>query len=100
MKYLGSISGCGMLQCKGVTIAEATYELEGYVHRVGGVTGSGEIGLSATALQAVLEQPEVQLLTGNNHLLDVRFSDKAVRTGDHVHVEVSGDRLAEEEWHH
>ena len=98
MKYLGSISGRGKLQHNGLVIAEATYELEGYVHRVGGIAGSGEIGLNPDALQAVLEYSELQLLTGNNHLLRIKFSDKDIRAGNHIHVDVSGDRLAEEDW--
>lgn len=100
MKYLGSISGRGVIQHDGVAIAEATYELEGYVQQVGGVTGSGEIGLNQVELQAVLEQSEVHLLTSENHLLKIRFSDKKIRAGAYVHVSVTGDRLAKEEWQH
>ena len=100
MKYLGSISGRGVLQHEGVEVADVTYELEGYVQRVGSVTGSGELGVSADSLQNVIDQPSLQLLTSNGHLLDVRFSDKKIRTGDHIHVDVSGDLPAAADWRH
>jgi len=100
MKYLGSISGRGVLQHDGVGLAPATYELEGYVQRAQGqVTGSGEIGLAAAALQNVIDQPNLQLLTTNGHLLDIKFSDKKIRAGNHIHVDVSGDLPSEREWH-
>lgn len=98
MKYLGSISGRGVLQHNGVQIADATYELEGYVQRAGSVTGSGEIGLAPAALQSVVEQPNLQLLTSNGRLLDINFSDKKIRAGDHIQVNVSGDLAAESDW--
>jgi len=100
MKYLGSISGRGVLRHDGVGIADATYELEGYARRVGNVTGSGEIGVASSALQSVIDQPHLQLLTSNGHLLDITFSDKKIRAGGHIHVEVSGDLPAGEVWRH
>jgi len=100
MKYLGSISGNGVLQHDGVGIADATYELEGYVRRVGSVTGSGEIGLAAETLQNVIDTSDLQLLTSNGHLLDIKFSDKKVRSGTHIHVDVTGDLSAESDWRH
>ena len=100
MKYLGSISGRGVLQHNGVGIADAAYELEGYVQRVGSVTGSGEIGLTSTALQSVIDAPSLQLLTSNGHLLDVEFSDKKVRAGNRIHVDVSGDLPSATDWRH
>jgi len=99
MKYLGNISGRGVLQHEGVEFADATYELEGYVQRAGSVTGSGEIGLAAAALQSVIDQPNLQLRTTNGHLLDIKFSDKKIRAGNHIHVDVSGDLPAAREWH-
>lgn len=100
MKYLGSISGRGVLQHNGIAIAKATYELEDYLHPAGGVIGSGEIGLKLGALQAAIEQTDIQLLTGDNHLLNIKFSDKKIRVGEHIHVDVSGELLAQEEWRH
>lgn len=98
MKYLGCISGHGVLQHAGVRIADATYELEGYVQRAGNVTGSGEIGLSPAMLQSVMDQPSLQLLTGNGRLLTIKVSDKTVPDGDHIHVDVSGDLPVESDW--
>lgn len=100
MKYLGSISGRGVLQRDGVEIADTTYELEGYVQKVGSVTGSGEIGLVPTALQKVIDAPNLQLLTSNGHLLNIKFSDKKIRAGNHIHVDVSGDLPAASDWRH
>ena len=100
MKYLGSISGRGVLQHDGIGIAEATYELEGYVQRAGSVTGSGEIRLAPAALQSVIEQPSLQLLTSNGHLLDIRFSDKKLRAGNNIHVDVTGDLPTASDWRH
>ena len=100
MKYLGNISGRGALQLDGVAIADTTYELEGYVQRKGSVTGSGEIALSSEVLQRVIDRPNLQLLTSNGHLLDINFSDKKVRAGAHIHVDVYGDLPAEDGWRH
>lgn len=99
MKYLGNISGQGVLQHDGVQLADARYELEGYVQRVGSVTGSGEIVLASAALQHVLDQPSLQLLTSNGHLLNLKFSDKKIRAGNHIHVDVTGDLPSAREWH-
>lgn len=98
MKYLGSITGRGVLQHDGVEIADTTYELEGYIQRIGSVTGSGELGLAANVLQNVLDQPNLQLLTSNGQLLDITFSDKKPRAGNHIHVDLSGNLPAINEW--
>jgi hypothetical protein len=100
MKYLGTISGQGTLQRDGVEIAGASYELEGYVQRVGSITGSGEIGLTRAALQSVVDQKDLQLLTANGRLLDIKFSDRKIRSGDHIHVDVSGELPNEAGWRH
>lgn len=98
MKYLGSISGRGTIQHDGVKIADATYELEGYVQRVGSIMGSGEIGVAPEVLKSVIDQPNLQLLTSNGQVLNIKFSDKELRAGDHIHVDVSGDLPAESDW--
>lgn len=98
MKYLGCISGRGVLQFKGTWIADTTYELEGYVQRTGNVTGSGEIGLTPAVLQSVIDQPSLQLLTSGGRLLNVKVTDKTIHDGDHIHVDVSGDLPEESAW--
>ena len=98
MKYLGTISGEGVLQRDGEDIAAATYELEGYVQKVGSITGSGEIGLTAEALENVVDKTGLQLLTSNGRLLDLRFSNRTLRAGNHIHVDVSGELPSEAGW--
>ena len=100
MKYLGSISGRGVLQSGGVSIADANYELEGYVQRVGSVTGSGEIGVGASVLETLFDQPDLQLITSNGTLLDIKFTDKKIRSGEYVHVDVFGDLANNAKWTH
>lgn len=100
MKYLGTISGNGVLLHKGKEIAGASYELEGYVRRAGSVTGSGEIELTPAALRTVIRKSGLKLLTGNNHLLDIKFVDKKVSADTYIHVDVAGDLPVEDAWLH
>ena len=100
MKYLGTISGRGVLKRNGVELAGASYELEGYVQRLGSITGSGEIGLTKADLQSVADLSDLQLETSNGRLLDLRFTDRTIRAGDHIHVDVSGELPNESGWRH
>jgi hypothetical protein len=63
MHYLGGMSGSGVLTCDGAEIARATYDFDGFFHKTAGVTGSGEIRLSAPALRSVFGRERVQLFT-------------------------------------
>lgn len=99
MEYLDSIAGHDVLQHAGVGIADDACELEGYVRRVGSIAGSVEIGLASSALQNMNDQPNLQLLTSDGHLSNIKFSDKKIRAGNHVHVEVTGDLPSECAWH-
>jgi hypothetical protein len=56
------------------------------------VTSCGEIRLAATALKGVFGRTDVQLLTDDGRLLDLRFSEKELlRESDVAHVDVRGD---------
>ena len=43
LRYLGAISGRGVVKQNGETIAPAKFDLDGYYRAPVGVTGSGEI---------------------------------------------------------
>jgi hypothetical protein len=92
MRYLGRISGNGMIQCSGTDVARASYSFDGYAKRPAGVSSCGEIRLPHPVLKAVFGRVDVQLLTDEGRLLDLRFSDKALRAATEVaHVDVTGD---------
>jgi hypothetical protein len=56
------------------------------------VTGSGELKLAPSDLEAVFGRLGVQLLTDDGRLLDLTFSEKELRmAADAAHVHVSGD---------
>jgi hypothetical protein len=91
MRYLGHISGGGMIRCNGQEIARASYDSEGYFRKSFGVASSGEIQLSAVALESVFGCSDVQLLTDDGRLLDLKFSEKALPpASDVAHVDVIG----------
>jgi hypothetical protein len=102
MRYLGAISGNGMLRCNGQEIARASYDFEGFFGKPVGVTSSGEIRVAAAALKSVFGRKDVQLLTDDGRLLDLRFSEKALLpASDAAHVDVTGDLPAHpENWRH
>ncbi len=92
MRYLGRMSGNGVLKCAGQDIARAAFDIEGYLKKPAGVTGSGEIRLACTVLKDVFGRKDVQLLTDDGRLLDLRFSDKKLTaTSEIAHVDVTGE---------
>jgi hypothetical protein len=92
MRYLGGISGRGVLQCKGEHIALASYDFDGFFREPVGVTCCGEIQLSAAVLKEVFGRRDVQLLTDEGRLLDLTFSEKALASASDVaHVDVTGE---------
>jgi hypothetical protein len=92
MRYLGGISGSAMLRCNGEEIARASYDFDGFFKKSVGVTSCGEIQLAATALKGVFGRKDVQLLTDDVRLLDLRFSEKELLLeSDVAHVDVTGD---------
>jgi hypothetical protein len=91
MRYLGGLSGDGMLSCNGHDVARASYAFDGYYKKPMGVTCSGEIRATATALKTVIGRKDVQLLTDDGRLLNLKFSDRKLsRAGNSAHVDVTG----------
>jgi hypothetical protein len=98
MRYLGAISGSGVLKCDGQEIARASYDFEGFFRKPVGVTSSGEIRSSAGALKSVFGRSDVQLFTDDGRLLDLRFSEKTLPpASDVVHVDVTAGLPADPE---
>jgi hypothetical protein len=92
MRYLGAISGSGMLKCDGEEIARASYDFDGFFREPAGVISCGEIRLSPAALKGVFGRENVQLLTDDGRLLNLTFSEKAMPSASDVaHVDVTGD---------
>jgi hypothetical protein len=92
MLYLGGISGRGMLKCDGQEVARAAYEFDGFIRKPVGVTASGDIRLSATALKGVFGRKDIQLLTDDGCLLHLKFSERQLLSAsDAAHVDVAGD---------
>ena len=102
MRYLGGISGSGMLKCNGEAIARASYDFDGFFQKPVGITSSGEIRLAAAALESVFGRTDVQLLTDDGRLLNLRFSEKELRTASDVaHVDVTGELpTTPQKWRH
>jgi hypothetical protein len=91
MRYLGTISGNGVLRRDGKDIARASYDFEGFSQQSFGITCSGEIQVAASALASVFGRKGVQLLTDDGRLLDLRFSEKELlAAAEFTHVEVTG----------
>lgn len=92
MLYLGRISGNGVLRCNGEQFARASYDFDGFVTKSLAVTYCGEIQLSAAILKDVFGRRDVQLLTDDGRLLNLVFSEKALRSASDVaHVDVTGE---------
>ena len=90
--YLGRLAGAGSVRIGGETIARAAYDFDGFATPHGGVTGSGELRLTASDLEAVFGRPGVQLLTDDGRLLDLKFSESTLpAAAEAAHVDVSGD---------
>ena len=102
MRYLGKISGSGVLKCNGEEIARASYDFDEFFKEPAGVTSCGEIRLSATVLQDVFGHKDVQLLSDNGRLFNLRFSEKKLlQASDVAHMDVTGELPSTpRNWHH
>jgi hypothetical protein len=101
LRYLGGISGSGTLKCNGEEIARASYDFDGYFNKPAGVTSCGEIKVAAVALKSVFGRTDVQLLTDDGRLLDLRFSEKQLPAASEVaHVDVTGELPTPRNWRH
>lgn len=95
MRYLGGLTGSGVLKRRGTSVANAEYELDGYSHRPDGVRISGEIELAPDALKDVFGRPDVQLVTEGGQVFALTFSDKELRADARIaHVEITGELSA------
>jgi hypothetical protein len=102
MRYLGKLSGTGLVRRNGVEIARASYDFDGYQQSSRGVTCSGEIRLAPAELEGIFGFRDVQLLTDEGRVLDLKFSGKKLPAGsDAAHVDVSGQLpTAGQSWRH
>ena len=104
MRYLGGISGEGVLKCDGEEIARVSYEFDGFYTEATGVTRSGELRVSADALKSVFGREDVQLLTDDGRVFDLRFSEKALRPAtDIAHVDATDElqpAMVPKKWRH
>jgi hypothetical protein len=102
MRYLGRLSGTGVVTLNGTAVARASYDFDGYMQHSFGITCSGEIRLSADALESVFRRRGVQLLTDEGRLLDLRFSGgRLPAAGAAAHVDVTGQLPpTPQSWHH
>ena len=92
MRYLGRMTGGALLKHDGKAVGRALYDFEGFIRPRGDVTSSGEIRLSPSDLKAVFGRLGVQLLTDDGRLLNLKFSDKELRSpNEAAHVDVTGD---------
>jgi hypothetical protein len=92
MRYLGKISGNGVLKCNDEKIARASYDFDVFLKKPVGLTSCGEIRLSASALKEVFGRKDVQLLTDDCRLLDLKFSESQLTVASEVaHVDVTGE---------
>ena len=92
MRYLGRITGGALLKHDGKAVGRAMYDFECFVRPRGDVMSCGEIRLSQSNLKSVFGRLGVQLLTDDGRLLNLRFSDKELRSADDAaHVDVTGD---------
>jgi hypothetical protein len=88
MRYIGGISGTGILKCGGEEIAHVSYELDGFCMEPVGITRSGELRIDADALKGVFGRKDVQLVTDDGRTFDLTFSDKELRPDcDATHVD-------------
>ena len=74
LRYLGGISGEGVITQNGKRLAQASFDLDGYFRAPLGVTGSGQIQAPAAVLKGLFGLPDLQLLTDGGLLLDLIFS--------------------------
>ena len=101
MNYLGRLHGAGLLMLGDAPIERTDFDLDGYVLNGGQVTGSGEIRLSAAALQSVFGRSDLLLQTDDGLHLKLRFSDRrlsANAAAAHVDVISELPKAAAADW--
>lgn len=92
MRYLGRLQGLGVVTQEDRDIGPAAYDIDGFAVHPRGITGSGEVRLRSSDLARVFGRRGIRLRTDDGRLLDLRFSDRALRNDSEVaHVDVGGD---------
>lgn len=101
MRCLGGLNGAGILTCGDETVARAGYDFDGFLSKLGQVTGCGEIRTSPEALRVVFGRKDLRLLTDDGRILSLRFSEKRLRSAsDAAHVDVVGGLPPASGWRH
>lgn len=91
MRYLGKISGKGVLQSNGRPIADAAYEIEAYRQNHGPVRASGELTISQVLSADLGSLARMQLLTETGETLELKRPNADIPPGRHINVEVLGN---------
>lgn len=100
MKYLGSISGTGMLLCDGIAYADATYEIDGFMRIKGQTSGTGEIGLVTGFATEAIAHKDLQLRTADGRVLDLAVANTKTRIPNRISVDISAGLPAAGDWFH
>lgn len=101
LRYLGGISGEGVVTQNGKRLAQASFDLDGYFRAPLGVTGSGQIQAPAAVLKGLFGLPDLQLLTDGGLLLNLSFSETTLApASDVAHVDVTGQLPSPSDWRH
>jgi hypothetical protein len=102
LRYLGRLSGRGVISQNGKSLAEADFDFDGYFHAATGVTACGEIEAPPEVLEGLFGRPDLQILTEEGLLLNINFSDaKLAPSSDVAHVDVTGQLpTASADWRH
>ncbi len=102
LRYLGGISGQGVVTQNGKTLAPAKFDIDGYFQATVGVTGCGEIRLAPDVLEGLFGRKDLQLLTDQGRVLHLRFSNSSLApASDAAHVDVTGQLpTAPGDWRH
>lgn len=101
MRYLGSLSGSGIVICDGKEVGRAAYDFDGFLQPKIGITSSGEIRVEAGILQSVFGRNDIQLRTDDGRVFALRFSEKKLlAAAESAHVEVTGELPVQQDWRH
>ena len=99
MRHLGTLRGSGMLECGGVALGRADYELDGYIVRPGEVSASGEVRMQPPLLSSAFGRKDLCLRTDDGQELSIRFSGKWLpETADTAHADVYAGLPTEKKW--
>ncbi len=99
MRYLGGLRGDGILTCGEAKVGRASYDFDGFVSKVGQLSGSGEIRVAPETLKKVFGRNDLRLQTNDGQTLSFRFSEKQLRSpSDAAHVDLTGTLPQVSEW--